>query len=100
MSGGFAVVIGSSLQAFFYNTDDPTAQIWRALDILLDQNNPKAVALFCHTRSEPIRPPCDGSFELVRTISGDEFNMQTRAGETSDFEISLFGRQSYGKSSL
>ena len=93
MSGGFAVVIGSSLQAFFDNTDDPTAKIWTALDILLDRNNPKAVALFCHTRSEPIKPASDGSFELIRTISGDEFNMQTRAGEPSDFEISLFGRQ-------
>ena len=93
MAGGFAVVIGSSLQAFFHNTDDSAAPIWTALDILLDRSNPNAVALFCHTRSEPIKPPHDGRFELLRTISGDGFNMRTRAGESSDFEISLFGRQ-------
>jgi len=93
MAGGFAVVIGSSLQAFFDNADDSAAPIWTALDILLDKSNPNAVALFCHTRSEPIKPPRDGRFERLRTISGDEFNMRTRAGESSDFEISVFGRQ-------
>mmetsp|Transcript_12136 Transcript_12136/g.34740 ORF Transcript_12136/g.34740 Transcript_12136/m.34740 type:complete len:465 (-) Transcript_12136:30-1424(-) len=93
MSGGFAVVLGSSLQGFFDSTDDPTTPIWTALDILLDSNNPNAIALFCHTRSDPIKPPSDGRFQLLQLISGDEFNMRSRSGESSDFELSLFGRQ-------
>ena len=90
--GKFQLVIGSSLQAFFDGTNDPKAPVWAALDILLDRSNPKAIAIFSHTRSEPIEQPSDFRFRLLRRISGDNFNMKTRSGESSDFELSLFCR--------
>ena len=90
--GQFQVVIGSSLQAFFDGTSDPNAPVWAALDILLDRSNPNAIAIFSHTRSEPIEQPSDASFRLLRRTSGDDFNMKTRSGESSDFELSLFRR--------
>mmetsp|Transcript_14749 Transcript_14749/g.31778 ORF Transcript_14749/g.31778 Transcript_14749/m.31778 type:complete len:478 (+) Transcript_14749:204-1637(+) len=87
---GFAVVLGSSLQTFFGNTEDPESPLWSALDILLDPNNPQAVAALSHTRTEPVNPPNDGRYKLCRRISGDVFGMQTRSGDTSDFHVSLF----------
>lgn len=91
--GGFAVVLGSSLQAFFDGTHDPNASLWSALDILLDPNIPEAVAVLSHTRSEPVRPPRDGRYRLCRRITGDVFGMKTRSGDTSDFAVSLFQRE-------
>ena len=90
--GRFPVVIGSSLQGFFDGTNDPQAPVWEALDVLLEPRNPNAIAIFCHTRSEPIEQPSDFRFRLVRRISGDDFNMKTRSGQSSDFELSLFRR--------
>ena len=87
---GFAVVLGSSLQTFFDSTEDPESPLWSALDILLDPNNPQAVAALSHTRTEPVKPPNDGRYKLCRRISGDKFGMQTRSGDTSDFHVSLF----------
>ena len=84
------MVIGSSLQAFFDGTNDSKAPVWAALDILLDRSNRNAIAIFSHTRSEPIEQPSNASFRLLRRISGDDFNMKTRSGESSDFELSLF----------
>ena len=91
--GGFAVVLGSSLQAFFDGTDNPGAALWSALDVLLDQNNPDAVAVLSHTRTEQIKSPKDSRYTLCRRISGDVFGMQTRSGDTSDFGISFFQRR-------
>jgi hypothetical protein len=89
---GFAMVLGSSLMGLFHGTQDPKSMLWTILDMLLDQNNPHALAILVHVRSDPLLPPTDGSFQLVRRISGDTFGMKTRAGESSDFEISVFQR--------
>lgn len=94
--GGFPVVIGSSLQSFFSNSSDPNSAVWKTLEILLDGDNPHALAIFVHVRDEPLVPPSDGSFELVRQISGDKFGMQTRARDSSDFGIFVFRRVAMG----
>jgi hypothetical protein len=89
---GFAIVLGSSLQAFFVGTEESSADLWKALDVLLDRRNPHAVAVLAHTKAEPVHPPSDGRFRLCRRISGDKFRMKTRSGEESDFVISVFQR--------
>lgn len=89
---GFPVVIGSSLQSIFEDSHNNNSNLWTTLDLLLDKHNPHALAVFVHTRSNPLTPPPNGSFELVRQISGDILEMQTRTGETSDFELFLFRR--------
>lgn len=92
-SAGFAVVLGSSLQAMFdVTTDDREHQLWKTLDLLLDPSNPHAVALLAHS-IKTLRSPRDGGFRLVRTISGNKFGMRTRYSEESDFEISVFQRR-------
>lgn len=92
-SPGFAVVLGSSLQAMFdVTTDDQDHQLWKSLDLLLDPSNPHAVALLAHS-VKTLHSPRDGGFRLVRSISGNQFGMKTRYGEESDFEISVFKRQ-------
>jgi hypothetical protein len=91
---GFAIVFGASLEMLFDNTHNSDAPLWMALDTLLDASNPEAIALFVHTRVEPLQPPQDGRFRLLRRISGDVFGMFTRPGATSDFEIVLFQRNS------
>ena len=91
--GGFSLVIGSSLQSLFSDTQNPSSPLWNVLNTLLDnQKNSKSCAVFVHTRSEPLQAPRDGSFSLVRRVSGDVFDMATRAGESSDFEVSIFRR--------
>lgn len=91
--GGYSLVMGSSLQSFFDNGNDPTSTLWMVLDILLDRNNPHALAIFVHGKSALVAPE-DGSFELIQKISGDQFGMQTLWGEPSDFEIFVFRRPS------
>jgi hypothetical protein len=90
---GFAIVMGSSLQAIFHDTQNSDSVLWPVLDILLDKKNPEAIAAFVHTRTEPLQAPEDGSFQLLRRISGDSFGMTTRAGESSDFEVSVLRRR-------
>lgn len=88
----FAIVIGSSLGSFFDGTDDPQSALWLAMDLLLDSDNPNAVTVLAHTKAEPLKPPGDGSFRLIRQIPGDFFGMETHSGTSSDFEISIFQR--------
>jgi hypothetical protein len=97
---GFSVVLGSSLMSLFEGTENPNSSLWIALDLLLDRSNENALALFAHTKAEPILPPRDGSYRLVRRISGDVFQLRTRASASSDFEISAFQRQNKKKESL
>jgi hypothetical protein len=94
---GFSLVLGSSLLSFFVDTDRPNAPLWQALNILLHSkaNKPPALALLVHSKVEPVQPPSDGSFRLVRRISGDDFEMQTRSSASSDFELSVFERCNY-----
>jgi hypothetical protein len=89
---GFSLVLGSSLLSFFDRTTDCNAPLWKALDTLLSPENPDALALFSHTKAEPVHPPHDGSYRLIRRISGDVFQMRTRSSDSSDFEISVFQR--------
>lgn len=91
---GFAVVMGSSLQSLFRDSHEPSSILWKTLGILMDRSNPHAIAILVHVRSDPVMPPSDGSFELIAQISGDRFDMQTRAGDSSDFEIFIFRRRS------
>lgn len=89
--GGYSLILGSSLQSFFDNGNDPTSILWKVLDILLDRHNPHALAIFAHGKSALVGPE-DGSFELIHQISGDQFSMKTLWGESSDFEIFVFRR--------
>jgi hypothetical protein len=99
--GGFDLIFGSSLQAFFDGTSDPDAILWHALDLLLSRTNADAMVLFAHVRTgnERISAPnsthsCGiNSFELVRRISGDVYSMSTRDGSTSDFELVVLKRR-------
>ena len=99
-SPGFAVVLGSSLQAMFdVSTEDPEHQLWKTLELLLDPANPHAVALLAHS-IKTLQPPRDGGFRHVRTISGNLFGMKTRYGKESDFEISVFQRRFHKLTSM
>ncbi|CAJ1943303.1 unnamed protein product [Cylindrotheca closterium] len=91
---GFSLVLGSSLLSFFVDTDHPDAPLWQTLDILLhsEADKPPALALLVHSKVEPVHPPSDGTFRLVRRISGDIFEMRTRSAASSDFELSIFER--------
>jgi hypothetical protein len=106
---GFAVVMGSSLESLFEATeqDSQSNQLWTMLDVLLDPYNvnPHAIAVLTHTTTFPLQAPVDGSFRLLRQVSGSVFGMQTqtqtqttRVGNSSSssscFEISFFQRSS------
>ncbi|KAL7475199.1 hypothetical protein ACHAW6_001126 [Cyclotella cf. meneghiniana] len=101
--GGFDLIFGSSLQGFFDESSRPDAVIWRSLDLLLSKTNSDAIVLLSHVRSGDERievPNCtelkghaSNLFEIVRRISGDVFQMRTRDGLTSDFEIVVIRRQ-------
>lgn len=94
---GFDVVFGSSLQALFDDTSQKSAALWRSLDALVSQNNPNAVVLLSHVRTGSDRislpPDHEQQFECIRRVSGDQFDMRTRDGGTSDFEIVLLRRR-------
>ena len=97
---GFDIIIGSSLQSLFDGTQHKNAPLWLTLDTLLSRNNLSATVILSHVRSgsERIQVPDESiPFELVRRISGDEFNMKTRDGNNSDFELVVLRRhrQSY-----
>lgn len=93
---GFDVIIGSSLQSLFDGTQDKNAPLWFTLDTLLSRDNPSATVILAHVRSgsERIKVPDETiPFELVRRIPGDKFNMKTRDGNKSDFEIVVLRRR-------
>ena len=93
---GFEMVIGSSLQSLFDGTQDKNAPLWLTLDTLLSRNNPNAIVILSHVRSgsERIKLPDESiPFELVRRIPGDKFNMKTRDGNISDFELVVLRRR-------
>jgi hypothetical protein len=90
---GYAVVLGSSLETLFdFKTNDPRHKLWSSLDRLVDPNNPDAVAVLAHVKGAVLPPRTRGKFELVKTISGNYFDMLTRLGDDSDFEISVYRR--------
>ena len=94
---GFDIIIGSSLQSLFDGTQDMNAPLWFTLDTLLSRNNPSATVILAHVRSgsERIKVPEETiPFELVRRIPGDKFNMKTRDGNKSDFEIVVLSEAS------
>ena len=75
------------------NDDAPEVVVANSHDPQAMLNMANAIAVFVHTKSDDsLRPPGDGSFMLVRKVSGDHFGMQTRTGESSDFEICVFQR--------
>ena len=93
---GFDVIIGSSLQALFDGTSQQSAALWQSLDVLLSKDNPNAVVILSHVRTsdERIELPIESSrFECIRRISGDSFDMKTRDGNSSDFELILLRRR-------
>ena len=90
---GFAVVLGSSLEALFdFMTNDPRHKLWSTLDHLVDPDNPHALAILAHVKGAVIPPKSNGKFELAKTIPGNDFGMLTRSGDESDFEISVYKR--------
>jgi hypothetical protein len=111
-ANGFGLVIGSSLQGLFQDTQNMDSPLWTVLDELLDDVSPDALAVLVHTRSEPLQEPSSDNnhggssdnssskFELVRRISGSHAllllfgNMATRSGDDeSDFEVCIFRRR-------
>jgi len=91
---GFDIVLGSSLQALFNEeTHDPNHHLWVVLDVLLHPSNPNAIAILAHTIKAIAPPTINSKFRLLRKINGDRFDMTTRFGESSDFEISVFARR-------
>ena len=100
---GFDVVLGSSLQSLFReDTSHPEALLWQALDTLMEDSSPNhhAIAILVHTTVESLQPPSDGSFRLLKRISGEVIGMRNRhvqvgGGDrppTSDFEVAVFAR--------
>jgi hypothetical protein len=105
---GFDIIIGSSLQSLFDGTKNVKSQLWLSLDRLLSRSNPNALVILSHVKSgsERIQIPSSTSqqqkqqqqsgeafpFELLRRISGDQFNMKTRDGGSSDFELVILRR--------
>jgi len=90
-SRGYSLIMGSSLQSFFENPRDPSSILWRVLDVLLSRTLPNALVILVSGRST-LAAPWDGSFQLIHRISGDQLNMQTLWGDSSDFEIFVFRR--------
>lgn len=100
---GFDLIIGSSLQLLFEGIQNVTSALWLSLDALLSKNNPNALVILSHVRygDERIQVPLPSEhhadeavpFELVRRISGDKFNMKTRDGNSSDFELVILRRR-------
>ncbi len=102
---GFNLIIGSSLQGLFHGTSETNAKLWKTLDALLSKSDPNSVVILSHVRygDERIEVPehkqivSDGdsaTFECIRRISGDIFDMKTRDDKSSDFEIILLRRRS------
>jgi hypothetical protein len=93
IGGGYAIVLGSSLESLFdWKTRDPKHRLWVVLDTLVCKINRDAIAVLAHI-SGAVVPPKGGMFELVRTVSGNDLEMFTRAGDDSDFEISVYRRK-------
>jgi hypothetical protein len=94
-SGGFDVVIGSSLQALFDGTTRQNASLWQTLGALLSNKNGNAIVVLSHVKTgdERIDIPPESEFECVRRISGDHFGMKTRDGHSSDFELVILRRK-------
>ena len=93
---GFDIIIGSSLQLLFDETQNENAPLWLTLDTLLSRDNPSATVVLSHVRSGSERIQLPGEsipFELVRRIPGDQFNMKTRDGNNSDFELVILRRR-------
>jgi hypothetical protein len=93
--GRFAMILGSSLQNTMSVSDGNANQLWKTLDALLQHNNDSIVLLAHAIHSLQVPPPADddnGLFERIRVVSGNQFGMTTRWGESSDFEISVFAR--------
>lgn len=88
-TGKFSIVVGSSLQSLFHDTENPNHELWNLLKLLLEEDG---IAVFSHVKTDPIKEPSDGSFRLIRVVSGDVFGMKTRSNDISDFEVSLFQR--------
>lgn len=91
--GGFSFIFGSSLPDLFQDSSNPMSMLWIVLDRLLDNRTPNSFAVLAHVKSNPLLPPVDSSFELVRTIDGDAFEMQTRSGDSSDFCLFVLRRR-------
>lgn len=96
-NGGFHIVIGSSLQALFDDTSQTSAALWNSLDTLLSKDNPNAMVILSHVVADDekihLPPESDRLFECVRRVSGDKFEMKTRDGKISDFEIVVLRRK-------
>jgi len=88
---GFQLILGSSLQGLFQNTGNATSDLWAAASELLAEEGPSLIIL-AHTISDSLVAPKNGSFRLLRQISGDEMGMATRWGDRSDFALSFFQR--------
>ena len=90
---GFSIVMGAALPGL---VDDESAgnnkdhHLWHMLDLLLADEK-ESIVLLAHT-IHSLQVPNHAKFVRIRTISGDVFNMTTRLGASSDFEISVLRR--------
>jgi hypothetical protein len=94
---------------FDYQTHDPHHALWSVLDTLLDESKPNAIAILAHAVDAVTPPPPQSLlprisrssttastsvlFECIHRISGYHFDMRTRSGDDSDFEISIYRRR-------
>lgn len=85
----FKIIIGAAL--IIEPSKNQTEKLWKSLDALLDWSD-RSVVVLVHTVGLLPLPGSNSGFQLVRSISGDRFNMKTRWGHNSEFEISVFQR--------
>jgi hypothetical protein len=84
----FNAILGAAL--IIDPDTNQTEKLWKLLDALLDWSD-RSVVVLVHTIGLLLLP-ADSGFQLIRSISGDRFNMKTRWGNTSEFEISVYQR--------
>ena len=96
---GFSLIFGSSLQGLFRDTDRSDSPLWKAIDQLLDANDPKSLVILAHNREDLQNVPSDVPYQLVRQIlSTDPFfgNIKNRAGDAeAEFALSVFKPSKY-----
>ncbi len=98
---GFSLIFGSSLQGLFRDTDRADSPLWKAIDQLLDANDPNSIVMLAHNSEELKNLPSDLPYHLVQQLlATDPFfgNMKNRAGDTeADFVLSIFKPSKYSK---
>lgn len=101
---GFSLIFGSSLQGLIRGTDRLDSPLWKAIDELLDINDPNSLVILAHNREDLQNIPSDCPYQLVRQLlATDPFfgNMKNRAGDLeADFLLSVLKPSKYKKNTI